>query len=274
MSEDQQKKLIYITVDGKSFVKTFGRTKEVQTFFDSVEDKDDKMVSSFFDGEDTIETIPCDIDVSRDYAKLGTSFRKLQRSLASGDDADADAGASEHPSLETLDSYEDRMAKSFRNLCEGSLAERGMGSEETTEAIEIVYPSLAAVESYEERLGRRFQKLLRISSGVKGGGKAPPSPSSVDDVPSVDPRDDSEKVGPPADGEGPSESGCEADDERSDRQSDGGDAATPPVLPMDSTMSMPNNLMNAAFIVPITRTNSTSATDGYDLSLHPFALEE
>ncbi len=82
-----KKKTISITVDGKPILNVYGNVTEVRAFFDSVEDKDEHLVTSFFDGNDVIEHRAYDMEqVAGEYeGHLGRSFRNLQQGLAATD---------------------------------------------------------------------------------------------------------------------------------------------------------------------------------------------
>ena len=131
---------------------------------------------------------------------MGKSFRNLQRNLATGgpDSVDNVDAVGEYQSLSAVDSYEDKLGKSFRNLYKSSTRLNKSGGADTTEAV-VDYPFSTSAGSYEDGFGK-FQNLQRgISQGKanksKSSGaamvaaakvihcmvKATPSPTSVVD---------------------------------------------------------------------------------------------
>lgn len=176
-----KKRTISISHGGKSLLKVYGNANEVKTFFDSIQDKDEKIATSFFDGEDAIQHRTTDImNVVGSYEQeVGKSFRELQKSLGVVDSVDG-SGGEDYPSRTPLESYEDRLNKTFRDLHNSSVA-----------AAEVEYPSLTSVSSYENKYGKLFRQLkVKLSTRSRSATaldddevsrpiKDPPSPVSA-----------------------------------------------------------------------------------------------
>lgn len=171
-----KKRTISISHGGKSLLKVYGNANEIKTFFNSVQDKDEKIATSFFDGEDVIQHKTTDVmNAMGSYEKeVGKSFRELQKSLGVDD---AGSGGGDYPSRTPLESYEDRLNKTFRDLHNNSVA-----------APEVEYPSLSSVSSYENKYGKLFRqlkmKLSTKSSSAATLGDVEVSPPVVEDPPS------------------------------------------------------------------------------------------
>lgn len=187
-----KKKIISITINGESIHKVYGNPEEVKWFFDSIEDKDEQIVTSFFDGDDVIEHKSTGmVKAMGSYGEsVGKSFRDLQKSLAAREarvlDAHTTRCADEEDclSLSTVGSYEDRFSKSLHKI---SLAQRESDATDATAAGKIEYPSLSSASSYDEKLGKPFRDLQMKLCGTNLSAaleettalEAPPSPTSV-----------------------------------------------------------------------------------------------
>lgn len=207
------KKVISITINGKPIHKVYGNPEEVKWFFNSVEDKDEQIVTSFFDGEDVIEHKSTGmLKAMGSYGEnVGKSFRDLQKSLATRDahvhdahtarcagaedssvedsgaeDSSAeDSSAEDYPSVSSVESYQDRFSKSLHKI---SSAQHESDATDTTTTGKVEYSSLSSASSYDEKLGKPFRDLQMKLSGRSispalekplAAVEAPPSPRSV-----------------------------------------------------------------------------------------------